>query len=90
MKKMLVLSLCLISFNSFSDHHEEKNGKTFAEKKAIALEGLEKRISFINETKSCVSSATDEAGLKACREKAKAQHKAWKEAKKQKRAEKKK
>jgi hypothetical protein len=90
MKKIIVLSLCFLSFNSFADHHDEKEGKTFEEKKAKALEGIEKRISFINETKACVSSATNEAGLKACREKMKAERKAWREAKKQQKAEKKK
>jgi len=90
MKKIIVLSLCLLSLNSFADHHDEKEGKTFEEKKAKALEGIEKRISFINETKACVSSATNDAGLKACREKMKAERKAWREAKKQQRAEKKK
>jgi hypothetical protein len=90
MKKMIILSLCCLSLNSFADHHDEKDGKTFEEKKAMALEGIEKRISFINETKACVSSATNDAGLKACREKMKAQRKAWKDAKKQQRSEKKK
>jgi hypothetical protein len=90
MKKIIVLSLCFLSFNSFADHHDEKEGKTFEEKKAKALEGIEKRISFINETKACVSSATNDAGLKACREKMKAERKAWREAKKQQKAEKKK
>ncbi len=90
MKKIIVLSLCLLSLNSLADHHDEKEGKTFEEKKAKALEGIEKRISFINETKACVSSATNDAGLKACREKMKAERKEWREAKKQQRAEKKK
>jgi hypothetical protein len=90
MKKFIVLSICFLSLNSIADHHDEKGGKTFEEKKAMALAGIEKRISFINETKACVSAASNESGLKACREKMKSERKAWRENKKKQRAENKK
>ena len=83
--KILSIFICLYSFLAFADHHEEKGGKTFEEKKSKMLEHFEKRISQLNEGKSCVSSATDEAGLKACHEKMKSQReemkKAWKSKK---------
>ena len=77
--------LCLYSFIALAEHHEEKGGKTFEEKKSKMLEHFDKRISLLNEGKSCVSSATDEAGLKACHEKMRSQReemrKTWKSKK---------
>jgi hypothetical protein len=80
--KMLLIFICVISVSVWADHHEEKEGKTFEEKKAKMLEHFEKRISHLNEGKSCVSSAKDEEGLKACHQKMKSHReemkKAWK------------
>jgi hypothetical protein len=80
--KILSIFICLFSLSVWADHHEEKEGKTFEEKKAKMLEHFEKRISHLNEGTSCVSSATDEAGLKACHQKMKSRReemkKAWK------------
>lgn len=89
MKALLVLALCLGSFGAFADRHKGKmEGKTFEEKKSLTTENLDKRISHLNEMKSCVSAARDEAGLKACREKMREQNKEmkekWKEMKKNK------
>lgn len=87
MKTLLAIALCLGSFSSFADMHEME-GKTFEEKKAKMTEHLDKKISHLNESKSCVSSATDEAGLKACKKKMweekKAMKEKWKEMKKDK------
>lgn len=72
MKKLLVTGLCLFSLAAFADHHEEDDkGKTFEEKKANMLQHIDKRISNMNEMKSCVSAAADKDALKACREKMK-------------------
>lgn len=90
MKALVLVGIYLISISAFADHHDEMKGKTFEEKKAKALEGIEKRISFINETKACVTAATDENGLKACREKMKAQRNAMKEMRQKRREDKKK
>jgi hypothetical protein len=80
--KMLSIFICLFSLTAWADHHEEKGGKTFEEKKAKMLENYDKRISKFNEGKSCVSSAKDEDGLKACHQKMKSHReemkKAWK------------
>ena len=80
--KILSVFICLFSFAVWADHHDEKGGKTFEEKKSKMLEHFEKRISHLNEGKSCVSSATDEAALKACHQKMKGlreeMKKAWK------------
>lgn len=89
MKAMILCTFFLMSLSAFSDHHDEMKGKTFEEKKAKALEGLEKRLAFINETKTCVTAAKDENGLKACREKMKAHRKAMKETRQKRREEKK-
>lgn len=70
MKFLLVLTLCLGSVGAFADEHME--GKTFEEKKARFTQHLDERLAHVNEAKSCVAAATDEAGLKACKEKMRA------------------
>ena len=83
MKFLLVLTLCLGSFGAFADEHME--GKTFEEKKARMTQHLDERLAHVNEAKSCVAAATDEAGLKTCKEKMKARGQEmkgkWKEKK---------
>jgi hypothetical protein len=71
MKTLLIFALCLISTGSFADHHEEMQGKTFEEKKAMMIKKIDTRISYINEMKSCISAATNEEAIKVCREKMK-------------------
>ncbi len=85
MKFLLIAVLCLGSLSSFADKHE---GKTFEEKKAKMSQHLDERLSHLNDAKSCVSAASDEAALKACRGKMKEHKKEmkeeWKENKKKK------
>lgn len=66
MKYLLTALLCLGALSSFAD---EKEGKTFEEKKAKMSSVLEAKEKHLSETKSCVSNAKDEAALKACKEK---------------------
>jgi hypothetical protein len=89
MKALVLCSIFFMSFSALADKHDGMEGKTFEEKKAKALEGIEKRLSFINETKTCVTAATDENALKACREKMKAHRKTMKESRQKRREEKK-
>ncbi len=77
MKFLLMAVLCLGSLSSFADEHE---GKTFEEKKAKMTQHLDERLAHINEAKSCVSGASDEAALKGCREKMKEHGKEMKES----------
>jgi hypothetical protein len=65
MKFLIVLSLCLFSVNLFSnskDHKElgEKFDKmTFADLKKLKLEMLDKKITMIEQERTCVNSAQD-------------------------------
>lgn len=68
MKFLFAALLCLGSLNSFA---EKEEGKTFEEKKAMMLSGTDERLKHMNELRSCISSAADEAALKACRQKMK-------------------
>lgn len=66
--KSLILTFCLFaSFQSPLMADETKKTENFAKAKSDALANLEKRISHLQETKSCVSSASDRKALKACR-----------------------
>lgn len=82
MKFILIFSLMLSSLAVFADHHEGHEKGDFATKKAKLLTHLEEKGNHVEESKSCVSSATDDAALKACHEKMKAYHKANKEKRK--------
>ena len=62
--KLITLVFGLISFSAFAED------KQFFEKmKAMKLANIEKRIAYINELKSCVTSAADKEAMKVCNEK---------------------
>jgi hypothetical protein len=63
MKFFAIVILSMISYSAFAD---EEN---FAKAKEMMLTNIDKRISFIQEHKSCVSSAAEKTALKACHEK---------------------
>jgi hypothetical protein len=56
---------------AYADNLEEIDGKMFEEKKAKLTENIDKRISNLNEMKSCVAGAKDKSALKECRKKMK-------------------
>lgn len=58
---------------------QEKN-EMFAKAKEQALSNVDKRISSLNEMKSCFSGATNQEGMKACRKKHKEQMEALHES----------
>lgn len=77
--------LVIFSLMSFSALAHDANGKpTVAEIKEKMTARLDSKISALQETKSCVSSAETHEALKACRQKMKEQHKAFKEDMKEK------
>lgn len=84
MKFLLATLFCLGSLSAFSHDHME--GKTFEEKKSMMLSHIDKKLQGLNESKTCVSSATDEKALKECRQKMKERRKEmkkdWKDKKK--------
>ncbi|WP_408097554.1 hypothetical protein ACJVC5_01205 [Peredibacter sp. HCB2-198] len=79
MKTLLIASLLLGSVGAFADHHEEWDKLPFAEKKAKMSEKLDKKMKMIQENKSCVDGAKDDAALKACKDKMMEQKKEMKE-----------
>lgn len=64
MKSLLIALGLLVAIAA----HAQKETK-FEEHKKQALEGIEKRISAMQEHKTCVSAAQDEKAFKACHEK---------------------
>ena len=79
MKTLLVVSLLLGSFSTFANHHEEWQKMPFAEKKAKMSEKLDKKMKMVQENKTCVDSAKDDAALTACWEKMKEERKEMKD-----------
>lgn len=86
---VFILSLC----TSVS----AQDGEMFAKRKEHALVNIDKRIGFLQEMKSCISSATDKDGIQKCRQDHKEKMKSikdenadWKEGRKAERAAKKK
>lgn len=71
MKTLLIAYLLLGSVAAFADHHEEWDKLPFPEKKAKVSEKLDMKIKKLQEHKTCVDSAADEAALKTCKEKMK-------------------
>lgn len=78
MKTLLVASLLLGSIGAFADHHEEWDKLPFAEKKTKISEKLDKKIKMMNDNKSCVDAAKDDAALKVCTDKMKEERKEMK------------
>lgn len=83
--KWLLVSVLMFSFSAFADHHEEK----LEEVKSKLISHLDQRITHLQATKSCVSSANDKDALKACKKKMKEGGKEMREAWKKKREERK-
>lgn len=79
MKKILLMSLCLVSLSAFSDDDMKDDGKPFEEKKAMMLTKIDERIAKMNEHKSCVQAAADKEAMKACHQKMKEHRKEMKE-----------
>ncbi|WPU64577.1 hypothetical protein [Peredibacter starrii] len=69
MKTLLVASLLLGSIGAFANHHEEWDKLPFAEKKTKISEKLDNKIKMLQENKSCVDGAKDDAALKVCTDK---------------------
>lgn len=75
----LIVLLALSSIAAFAQAPQgEAGGDNFESRKKMALEHIEKKIGFLNEMKSCVSSAADQAALKTCHEKMREHHKEMK------------
>ncbi|TNF30487.1 MAG: hypothetical protein EP319_04835 [Deltaproteobacteria bacterium] len=71
MKTLVMLSFLFLSFNAFSEDGKKGDGQNFEKAKSMMLENIEKRISNLQDVKSCVSSASDKSALKECRKKMK-------------------
>ena len=93
MNKFIVL-LLILSASAFhasaQDQSEQIKRKRFETRKAKALETADKRMANIQSLKSCIQSANDKNGLKACRKsfkeankKFKAERKAMRQQKRQ-------
>ncbi len=87
MKTLLVLVLAFGSLLSFAE--KPKDDGKFEERKAKLSTHLDKRIAALQESKSCISNAKDDKGLKACHEKMKEHRKERRESMKEMRREKK-
>ena len=61
--KFIIALIATFSLSSFADHHEEK----FAEMKAKGLANIDKRISSLQQLKSCLSSASEKEAARKCR-----------------------
>lgn len=68
MKILLLGSLIVISLSAIAD---DKKDDGFAAHKTEALAGLDKRISAMQEHKTCVTAANDKDAMKVCHEKMK-------------------
>lgn len=73
--KMLLMSVFMLSSVSVYAQKEEK----FEEHKQMILAEMDKRISLLQDERSCMASASDHNGMKACREKSKANHEKMRE-----------
>jgi hypothetical protein len=77
MKSLLLVSLLALSTHVMADQHEKE--MNVEEVKQKMLTHIDKRISAMQEHRSCVSSAKDKEALKACRNKMKSHRDAMKE-----------
>lgn len=80
--KSLITLVALLSLHAFAQDPQPAaagtTGDNFADRKAQALAHMDKKIAMMNDMKSCISGTTDAAGLKACHEKMREQHKGMK------------
>ena len=58
-----MLSFLFLSFNAFSEDGKKGDGQNFEKAKSMMLENIEKRISNLQDVKSCVSSTSDRSAL---------------------------
>jgi hypothetical protein len=82
MKFLMALLICF-SATAFADHHEEMEKKldsmSFEDAKKMKLEHIDKMQAALDENRKCINDSKDKDGLKACREKAMAKRKEFKE-----------
>ncbi len=60
--------LTAVILSAFSLGVFAQNGEMFTKAKEHILSNLDKRISWLQEQKTCTAAATDQAGIKACRD----------------------
>lgn len=78
-KKMIVVLAVLFIFPAISLADEEENkGKNIEDIKSHILQKMDKKISILNNFKSCVSSASSHDAIKSCRQQKKESMKAIK------------
>lgn len=66
--KVLAVALLVLSAGTFADEVADK-AALFGDVKQAVLTNLDQRISNLQEAKTCVSAANDQAALKACKQK---------------------
>ena len=66
MKKLLLVFTMMFLFQSMA-YADEGKGKRIEEKKGRILENIDKKIGFLNNFKTCVTSASSREELKSCR-----------------------
>jgi hypothetical protein len=66
MKKLLLILAMVFLIQNMTNADEGK-GKRFEEKKGRVLENIGKKIGFLNNFKTCVTSASSREELKSCR-----------------------
>ena len=76
---MKFLVVLVLSVPMFAMAQDDGKAAMFQEAKTDMLSNIEARMGNLNEAKSCVSAATDGAGLKACHEKIQAANRELKE-----------
>lgn len=72
---MLILSSTLASYAADTDM-AAKQKERFAKAKSMAEANIDKRISALQQTKSCISGANDKNALRKCRQEAKQRNQA--------------
>jgi hypothetical protein len=78
--KLLLLSITLVSMSYLAVADDSKKAERFNERKAHALENVEKRITILSTFKTCISAAQNKDAVKACRKANKSSMKSLKEA----------
>lgn len=80
--KFMTMALLALSFSAFA----EGDGEMFKKHKDMVVANMEKRIGILQESKSCISAATNKDQLHACRQKMKESMKGIKDDSKEARA----
>ena len=66
-KPLLILAMIFLFQNMMYADEARGKGKRFEENKVRILGNIDKKIGFLNEFKSCVTSASSRGELKSCR-----------------------